>query len=142
MIRFYITLNLFTKVIHSNILTRCWSILQELNTKDTMLCQLTWHQIVFSPTKTSWRHKVKLRLFKFVNTNWHGHSVKKCLSQDHLLGLGCHYFSREGGGLGGTTLSLWHFVTIFLGRVGVKAIMDNVTKYEVFFFWRRPLVSL
>ena len=62
-------------------------------------------------------------------------AVKKCLSQDHhLLGPGCHYFSREGGGLGGTTLSLWHFVTISLGRVGVKAIMDNVTKYEVFFF--------
>ena len=61
-------------------------------------------------------------------------AVEKCLSQDHLLGLGCHYFSREGGGLGVTTLSLWHFVTIFLGRVGVKVIMDNVTKYEVFFF--------
>ena len=60
-------------------------------------------------------------------------AVKKCLSQDHLLGLGCHYFSREGGGFGGTTLSLWHFVTIGLGRVGVKAIMDNVTKYDVFF---------
>ena len=61
-------------------------------------------------------------------------AFKKCLSQDHhLLGLGCHYFSREGGGLGGTTLSLWHYVTISLGRVGVKAIMDNVTKYDVFF---------
>ena len=61
-------------------------------------------------------------------------AVEKCLSQVHLLRLGCHYFSREGGGLGGTTLSLWHFVTISLGRVGVKAIMDNVTKYDVFFF--------
>ena len=29
-------------------------------------------------------------------------------------------------------MSLWHFVTISLGRVGVKAIMDNVTKYDVF----------
>ena len=30
----------------------------ELNTKDTMLCQLTWHQKVFSLTKTltTWRH--------------------------------------------------------------------------------------
>ena len=60
-------------------------------------------------------------------------AVEKCLSQVHLLRLECHYFSREGGGLGGTTLSLWHFVTISLGRVGVKAIMDNVTKYDVFF---------
>ena len=30
-------------------------------------------------------------------------------------------------------MSLCHFVTISLGRVGVKGIMDNVTKYDVFF---------
>ena len=27
-----------------------------------------------------------------------------------------------------------HLVTIDLGRVGVKGIMDNVTKYDVFIF--------
>ena len=69
-------------------------------------------------------------------------AVKKCISQDYLLGLGCHYFSKEGGGLRGTTLSLWHFVTISLGRVGVKAIMDNVTKYDVFFFEGVPYTIL
>ena len=36
-------------------------------------------------------------------------------------------------GLERTTLSLCHFVTIGLGGVGVKANLDNVTKYEVFF---------
>ena len=30
-------------------------------------------------------------------------------------------------------------VTISLGGVGVKVNLDNVTKYDVFIFWRRPL---
>ena len=46
-----------------------------------------------------------------------------------------------GRGLERTTLSLCHFVTIGLGGGGVKANLDNVTKYEVFFFWRLLLVS-
>ena len=29
-------------------------------------------------------------------------------------------------------------VTISLGGVGVKVNLDNVTKYDVFIFWRRP----
>ena len=38
-----------------------------------------------------------------------------------------------GRGLEVTTLSLCHFVTIGLEGVGVKANLDNVTKYEGFF---------
>ena len=52
----------------------------------------------------------------------------------HLLDWKCHYFPRGGRGLERTTLSLCHFVTIGLGGVGVKANLDNVTKYEDFFF--------
>ena len=51
----------------------------------------------------------------------------------HLLDWKCHYFPRGGRGLEVTTLSLCHFVTIGLGGVGVKANLDNVTKYEGFF---------
>ena len=51
----------------------------------------------------------------------------------HLLDWKCHYFPRGGRGLEVTTLSLCHFVTIGLGGVGVKANLDNVTKYEDFF---------
>ena len=59
--------------------------------------------------------------------------MRKCFLKDHLFGLWCHYFSREGGYPRRTTLSLCHIVTIGLGRVGVRGNMDNVTKYDVFF---------
>ena len=51
----------------------------------------------------------------------------------HLLNWKCHYFPRSGRGLERTTLSLCCLVTIGLGGVGVKANLDNVTKYEGFF---------
>ena len=63
----------------------------------------------------------------------HGILVKYALKV-HLLDWKCHYFPRRGRGLERTTLSLCHFVTIGLGGVGVKANLDNVTKYKDFFF--------
>lgn len=60
---------------------------------------------------------------------WHGILPMKICGQmllkGHLLVQKCHCFSRKGGG---------QFVTICLGRVGVKANLDNVTKYEVLFW--------
>ena len=38
-------------------------------------------------------------------------------------------------------MSLCHFVTIGLGGGGVKANLDNVTKYEVFFFEGFPNIN-
>ena len=64
--------------------------------------------------------------------NMQGIFVKYALKV-HLLDWKCHYFTRGGRGLERTTLSLCHFVTIGLEGVGVKANLDNVTKYEVFF---------
>ena len=66
--------------------------------------------------------------------NMQGILVKYALKV-HLLDWKCHYFTRGGRGLERTTLSLCHFVTIGLGGGGVKANLDNVTKYEVFFFF-------
>ena len=60
--------------------------------------------------------------------------VKNVSKKTTFLGLRCHLFSREGGGPKRTTLSLCYHVTIDLGRVGVKGILDNVTKYDVFIF--------
>ena len=58
----------------------------------------------------------------------------------HFLDWKCHYFPRGGRGLESTTLSLLcRFVTIGLEGVGVKANLDNVTKYEVFFFLKASL---
>ena len=51
------------------------------------------------------------------------------LTRPPPFGSGLSLFLKGGWGLRGD-----HLVTISLGRVGVKAIMDNVTKYEVFFF--------
>lgn len=62
--------------------------------------------------------------------------------QYHLLNWKCHYFSNECMGHKETTLSLLKDVTISLVSGWVKGNWLNVTKYEVFFFWRRPLVSL
>ena len=60
----------------------------------------------------------------------------------HLLDWKCHYFPRGGRVLERTTLSLCRFVTIGLGGVGVKAMLDNVTKYEVVFFEGFPNTKL
>ena len=49
------------------------------------------------------------------------------------FGLEMSLFLQGSRGLERTTLSLCPFVTIGLGGVGVKAILDNVTKYEFFF---------
>ena len=65
--------------------------------------------------------------------NMQGILVKYALKV-HLLDWKCHYFPRGGRGLERTTLSLCRFVTIGLGGVGVKANLDNVTKYKDFFF--------
>ena len=62
----------------------------------------------------------------------HGIFVKYALKV-HLLDWKCHYLPRGGRGLERTTFSLCHSVTIGLGGGGVKANLDNVTKYEVFF---------
>ena len=57
----------------------------------------------------------------------------------HLRNWKCHYYSYEGGGSKKTILSLIKHVTLSLRRVGVKGISDNVTEYDVFLFWSRPL---
>ena len=57
----------------------------------------------------------------------------------HLLNCKCHYFFYECMGLKKTTLSLLKGVTFSLVCVWVKSNWLNVTKYEVFIFWRRPL---
>ena len=56
----------------------------------------------------------------------------------------CHYFSREGGGPKRNyfALLLCHFVTIGQGRVGDKANLENITRYEVFFFWGVPYIHI
>ena len=59
----------------------------------------------------------------------------------HLLNCKCHYFFYECMGLKKTTLSLLKGVTFSLVCVWVKSNWLNVTKYEVFIFWRHPLVS-
>ena len=58
------------------------------------------------------------------------------LSVSEIMYQKCHYFSREGGGPKRNyfALLLCHFVTIGQGRVGDKANLENVTRYEVFFF--------
>ena len=60
----------------------------------------------------------------------------------HLRNWKCHYYSYEGGGSKKTILSLIKHVTLSLRRVGVKGISDNVTKYDVFLFWSRPLLTI
>ena len=49
------------------------------------------------------------------------------------FGLEMSLFLQGSRGLKRTTLSLCRFISIGLGGVGVKAILDNVTKYEGFF---------
>ena len=47
------------------------------------------------------------------------------------FGLEMSLFLQGSRGLKRITLSLCRFISIGLGGVGVKAILDNVTKYEV-----------
>ena len=65
----------------------------------------------------------------------------KSVFKYHLLNWKCHYFYYECMGLKKTTLSLLKGVTFGLVCVWVKSNWLNVTKYEVFIFWRRPLLK-
>ena len=50
----------------------------------------------------------------------------------------CHYFIQEGGGSSLDQLVIIYVVIIGLRREGAKPNLQVVTKYAVFFFWRRP----
>ena len=44
------------------------------------------------------------------------------------------HFSKEGGGLRISKMSPFKIVTIGMGREGLRANLDTVTKYSDFFF--------
>ena len=78
-------------------------------------------------------------------TSWQGNVTvvrrefcSKSVFKYHLLNWKCHYFYYECMGLKKTNLSLLKCVTFSLVCVWVKSNWLNVTKYEVFIFWRRP----
>ena len=117
-----------------------------LRTNFTFLC--SWEKWknsrVTGPTflQKSFREEVMCHILCYIAFGRSKFSVEflfSYLNISIILARNCHICGKEGGSQKYFKVSPFQTVTIRVRRQGIKANLDNVTKYPDFFFWRRPL---